>query len=136
MRRHKTSRLEEQSWKFLFSVIVSISVLSLLILILMGAGLTGFVVTNPQPPSNVSVSLDSSSYPERTVITGDVFIQLDGPLEQTTQYYTSIGGNQTSLSLLEALDRQNIPYLLTEPTPQVETVASSTTLVYSGRGEQ
>ncbi len=136
MRHKKSSHSYDQSWGFLFGVVVSIAALSLLVLIFMGAGLTGFAVTDPRLPTNVSVSLDLDAYPERTLVEADVTIQIDGPLDQQTSYYAILDGNRSSIRLTQALDIQGISYQLSSATPRVESATSSTTLLYPARGMQ
>ncbi|GEM_PF-3397692 len=136
MRHTKTSHSYSQSWGFLFGTVISIAALSLLVLIFMGAGLTGFAVTDPRLPSNVTVALDLAAYPERTLLEGDATFQIDGPLDQQTSYYATLDGNRYSLRLLQALDTQGISYQLSSTIPRVESATSSITLSYPARGAQ
>ncbi len=136
MRHKKTSHSKNQSWGFLFGVVVSVTALSLLVLIMLSTGLTGFATVDPQLPSNISVTLDSSSYPESALLAGAAEIQLDGPLSQQTQFYATIDGNRSSLLLTAALEQQNIPYELSAATPKIEDASPATTLIYTTRGAQ
>ncbi|MBS3144229.1 hypothetical protein J4208_01450 [Candidatus Woesearchaeota archaeon] len=136
MRYKKISRSSNQSWGLLFGVVVSITVISLLVLILMGMGITGFVVVNPIPPTSVNLTLTDSSYPTQSSVLGTFSAQFDGPVDQQTDYYATLNNERYSLRLTQALTNQNISYLISSTAPEVESTASSTTLLFPGRSTQ
>ncbi|MBI4680737.1 MAG: hypothetical protein HY753_05925, partial [Nitrospirae bacterium] len=101
----------------LFGVVVSITALSLLVLILMGMGITGFVVVNPIDPTSINFTLSEASYPEQSPVLGDVFVTFDGPVNPQTEYYATLNNNRYSARLTPALNNSNISYQLSSTTP-------------------
>ena len=123
-----------QSPGFLFGIVLLVSALSLVVLFLMGAGLTGFAALDPLLPSTLNLTLDSDVYAERSLLEGDVIAFLDGPLLSTTTYYAMIDGKKKELALPQALDAASLSYQLSSSLPRLENSSLSTTLIYNGAG--
>lgn len=132
----KSSHSSDQSWGILFGVVVSIAALSLLILVLMGMGITGFVVIDPETPTAVNLTLTTNTYPQQSIVEGDFLAHFDGPIDQQTDYYATLNNNRYSLRLTQALDAENISYQLSSTAPEVQSSTSSTTLLFPGRSAQ
>lgn len=136
MRRLKVRGTQQQSWGFLFGIVVSVALFSLLVLILMGAGLTGFAPVELRVPSMLNITLDFPFFPEQTVVEGDVEVQIDGPWDSQTRYYGRLDDTRKEMRVVQALDAEQIPYTLAAATPKIESASPSTTLVYTDRGSQ
>ena len=84
---------EKRAASRVYAVTFSVLFFSFLVFSLITPEYTGFAVLEAQSPDEVTLFLSKDIFSQGEVIRGDLEVTVDGPIDETSFFYASVGGN-------------------------------------------